>query len=167
MHARLVRRDDGGWLEVRAVGRARVAARPLCAAAAPKRAAAPATVAASYAAIQATPVVEDEPAVAAMASGSAAEPDKDPVVRPEPAVEPVLTPPPVIAEPAPPSRAAAAPAPADGGADPVDTKLDLARAYLDMQEPASARAMLEEVLAEGSQIQQDVARQLLDGLTRA
>ena len=167
MHARLVRPDDADWLEVQAMGRDLLPAHPLFAAAAPKPAAAPATVAASYAAIQATPVVEAEPAVAAMASGSAAEPDKDPVVRPEPAVEPVLTPPPVVAEPAPPSRAAAAPAPADGGADPVDTKLDLARAYLDMQEPASARAMLEEVLAEGSQIQQDVARQLLDGLTRA
>lgn len=45
--------------------------------------------------------------------------------------------------------------------DPVDTKLDLARAYLDMGDPVGARAMLEEVLEEGSQIQKDEARRLL------
>lgn len=46
--------------------------------------------------------------------------------------------------------------------DPVDTKLDLARAYLDMGDPDGARAMLEEVLHEGSQMQQDVAKQLME-----
>jgi pilus assembly protein FimV len=45
--------------------------------------------------------------------------------------------------------------------DPVDTKLDLARAYLDMGDPVGARAMLEEVLAEGTQMQKDEARKLL------
>lgn len=45
--------------------------------------------------------------------------------------------------------------------DPVDTKLDLARAYLDMGDPVGARAMLEEVMDEGSQAQQDQARRLL------
>lgn len=45
--------------------------------------------------------------------------------------------------------------------DPVDTKLDLARAYLDMGDPASARAMLGEVLDEGTQVQKDAARRLL------
>lgn len=45
--------------------------------------------------------------------------------------------------------------------DPVDTKLDLARAYLDMGDAEGARAMLEEVLEEGSQMQKDVARKLL------
>ena len=45
--------------------------------------------------------------------------------------------------------------------DPVDTKLDLARAYLDMGDPVGARAMLEEVLEEGSQPQKDEARRLL------
>ena len=45
--------------------------------------------------------------------------------------------------------------------DPVDTKLDLARAYLDMGDPVGARAMLEEVLEEGSQTQKDEARRLL------
>ncbi|HJU09076.1 MAG TPA: FimV/HubP family polar landmark protein [Rhodanobacteraceae bacterium] len=46
--------------------------------------------------------------------------------------------------------------------DPVDTKLDLARAYLDMGDPAGARAMLEEVLNEGSQAQKDEAKRLLE-----
>lgn len=48
--------------------------------------------------------------------------------------------------------------------DPVDTKLDLARAYLDMGDPEGARAMLEEVLHEGSQVQRDMAKRLLDDL---
>lgn len=48
------------------------------------------------------------------------------------------------------------------GDDPVDTKLDLARAYLDMGDPDGARAMLEEVLSEGSQAQRDTAQKLLD-----
>ena len=48
--------------------------------------------------------------------------------------------------------------------DPVDTKLDLARAYLDMGDADGARAMLGEVLKEGSQMQHDTARRLLDGL---
>ncbi|MBD8900268.1 FimV/HubP family polar landmark protein [Rhodanobacter sp. DHG33] len=48
--------------------------------------------------------------------------------------------------------------------DPVDTKLDLARAYMDMGDPEGARAMLEEVLHEGSQMQRDVAKRLLDDL---
>lgn len=73
---------------------------------------------------------------------------------------------------------AAAPAPASAGDfghaadahldgfsdDPVDTKLDLARAYLDMGDPDGARAMLEEVLHEGTQMQKDVAQKLLDGI---
>ncbi|HEY9131456.1 MAG TPA: FimV/HubP family polar landmark protein [Dyella sp.] len=48
--------------------------------------------------------------------------------------------------------------------DPIDTKLDLARAYLDMGDPDGARAMLEEVLHEGSQMQKDTAQRLLDDL---
>lgn len=48
--------------------------------------------------------------------------------------------------------------------DPVDTKLDLARAYMDMGDPEGARAMLEEVMHEGSQMQRDVAKRLLDDL---
>jgi pilus assembly protein FimV len=45
--------------------------------------------------------------------------------------------------------------------DPIDTKLDLARAYLDMGDPEGARAMLEEVLHEGTQMQKDVAQTLM------
>jgi FimV C-terminal domain/FimV N-terminal domain len=48
--------------------------------------------------------------------------------------------------------------------DPVDTKLDLARAYLDMGDAEGARLMLDEVIAEGSQMQQDTARRILDGI---
>jgi len=49
--------------------------------------------------------------------------------------------------------------------DPVDTKLDLARAYLDMGDPVGARAMLEEVIEEGSQTQKDEAKRLLADVT--
>lgn len=48
--------------------------------------------------------------------------------------------------------------------DPVDTKLDLARAYIDMGDAEGARAMLGEVVREGSQMQKDVAKRLLDSL---
>jgi len=48
--------------------------------------------------------------------------------------------------------------------DPIDTKLDLARAYLDMGDGDGARAMLGEVIKEGSQMQQDVAKRLLETL---
>lgn len=48
------------------------------------------------------------------------------------------------------------------GEDAVGTKLDLARAYLDMGDPEGARAMLDEVLGEGDATQQDEARRLID-----
>lgn len=48
--------------------------------------------------------------------------------------------------------------------DPIDTKLDLARAYLDMGDADGARAMLGEVMKEGSQMQREVAKRLLDNL---
>ncbi|MFA6229447.1 MAG: FimV/HubP family polar landmark protein [Rhodanobacter sp.] len=48
--------------------------------------------------------------------------------------------------------------------DPVDTKLDLARAYVDMGDAEGARAMLGEVIKEGTQTQQDVAKHLLETL---
>jgi pilus assembly protein FimV len=48
--------------------------------------------------------------------------------------------------------------------DPVDTKLDLARAYLDMGDPDGAQAMLDEVLHEGTQMQKDVAKRLLESI---
>ncbi|NQV85630.1 MAG: hypothetical protein HQ492_00940, partial [Woeseiaceae bacterium] len=46
----------------------------------------------------------------------------------------------------------------------VGTKLDLARAYVDMGDPAGARGILEEVLDEGDKAQRQQAQQLLDSL---
>ena len=46
----------------------------------------------------------------------------------------------------------------------VGTKLDLARAYVDMGDPAGARSILEEVLDEGDNEQRQQAQQLLDSL---
>jgi pilus assembly protein FimV len=47
------------------------------------------------------------------------------------------------------------------GDDGVGTKLDLAKAYLDMGDPEGARSMLEEVLAEGNDSQKGEARKLM------
>lgn len=63
--------------------------------------------------------------------------------------------------------AAAAPAPLHvdedefAGEDGVGTKLDLAKAYLDMGDPEGARSMLEEVLSEGNDSQKGEARKLM------
>ena len=46
----------------------------------------------------------------------------------------------------------------------VGTKLDLARAYVDMGDPGGARSILEEVLDEGDEAQRQQAQQLLDTL---
>ena len=46
----------------------------------------------------------------------------------------------------------------------VGTKLDLARAYIDMGDQDGARSILEEVLDEGGEAQQQQARQLLNEL---
>ena len=48
--------------------------------------------------------------------------------------------------------------------DPVETKLDLARAYLDMGDQEGARSMLKEVLADGSEVQKEEAQRLLEEL---
>jgi pilus assembly protein FimV len=77
----------------------------------------------------------------------------------------VHVPPARTPEPAP----AAAPAPAAradddfgiGSEDATGTKLDLAKAYLDMGDPEGARSMLEEVVAEGSAAQKAEANKLL------
>lgn len=50
--------------------------------------------------------------------------------------------------------------------DEVSTKLDLARAYIDMGDEEGAREILEEVLGEGNESQQQEARGLLDQLTQ-
>jgi len=46
----------------------------------------------------------------------------------------------------------------------VGTKLDLARAYMDMGDPDGARSILEEVLAEGTANQKQEAQRLLDSI---
>ncbi len=46
----------------------------------------------------------------------------------------------------------------------VGTKLDLARAYIDMGDPDGARSILNEVLEEAGQSQRQEAQQLLDDL---
>ena len=46
----------------------------------------------------------------------------------------------------------------------VGTKLDLARAYMDMGDPEGARSILDEVLSEGSASQKTEARRLIDSL---
>ena len=48
-----------------------------------------------------------------------------------------------------------------GGGDEVGTKLDLARAYIDMGDPDGARSILDEVLDEGNDSQKQEAQQLL------
>ncbi len=52
----------------------------------------------------------------------------------------------------------------DAAMDEAATKLELARAYLDMGDPEGAKAMLEEVLGEGDTGQRDEARKLLASL---
>ncbi|GAB4301328.1 MAG: hypothetical protein Kow0096_22050 [Thiohalomonadaceae bacterium] len=52
-----------------------------------------------------------------------------------------------------------------GDLDAVGTKLDLAKAYVDMGEPDSARSILNEVLAEGDDKQKAQAQELLNQLS--
>ncbi|MCB6185251.1 LysM peptidoglycan-binding domain-containing protein [Leeia sp. TBRC 13508] len=51
------------------------------------------------------------------------------------------------------------------GDDPVSTKLDLAKAYVEMGDHEGAREILEEVVAEGSSAQQDEARSIISTLS--
>ena len=46
----------------------------------------------------------------------------------------------------------------------VGTKLDLARAYMDMGDPEGARSILEEVVSEGSASQKQEAQRLIENL---
>jgi pilus assembly protein FimV len=46
----------------------------------------------------------------------------------------------------------------------VGTKLDLARAYMDMGDPDGARNILEEVMSEGSAAQKQEAQRLMESL---
>ncbi|MDE1960147.1 MAG: fimbrial protein FimV [Xanthomonadaceae bacterium] len=82
--------------------------------------------------------------------------------RAEPAPAYAPPPAPIHAEPA--SVTPAAPKPAEdffAGEDAIGTKLDLAKAYLDMGDPEGARSMLDEVMAEGNDAQKVEARKLL------
>ncbi|MCP4929456.1 MAG: hypothetical protein GY918_10430 [Gammaproteobacteria bacterium] len=54
--------------------------------------------------------------------------------------------------------------PEDATMTEVGTKLDLARAYIDMGDPDGARSILNEVIEEGGESQQQEARQLLEEL---
>ena len=56
------------------------------------------------------------------------------------------------------------PAPEPATASEIRTKLDLARQFLDMGDPASARHMLDEVLAEGDSLQKEEAQRLADSM---
>jgi len=78
------------------------------------------------------------------------------------------TPPPPVYAPPPAPMPAAPPAaeakPAEdffAGEDAIGTKLDLAKAYLDMGDPEGARSMLDEVMSEGNDAQKSEARKLL------
>ncbi|HTI96654.1 MAG TPA: FimV/HubP family polar landmark protein [Rudaea sp.] len=93
----------------------------------------------------------------------------EPAYVPPPApvhAEPAYVPPPVP-EPVHVAAPASAPAAAKSnedffaGEDAIGTKLDLAKAYLDMGDPEGARSMLDEVLAEGNDAQKIEARKLL------
>ena len=46
----------------------------------------------------------------------------------------------------------------------VGTKLDLARAYMDMGDPDGARSILEEVLPEGNPSQKQEAQRLMESI---
>ena len=56
------------------------------------------------------------------------------------------------------------PGAAADGIDEVQTKIDLAQTYLDMEDIESARGVLNEVLKEGSPEQQDTARQIISDI---
>ncbi len=50
------------------------------------------------------------------------------------------------------------------GTDEVETKLDLARAYIDMEDRDGAKDILSEILSEGSDAQQQEARKLMESI---
>jgi pilus assembly protein FimV len=49
-------------------------------------------------------------------------------------------------------------------ADEIETKLDLARAYIEMEDTEGARDILTEITSEGSDTQREEARKLLESL---
>jgi len=79
---------------------------------------------------------------------------------------PAYTPPPPAPAPKPAAMPPPPPAPKPAedffaGEDAIGTKLDLAKAYLDMGDPEGARSMLDEVMSEGNDAQKGEARKLL------
>ena len=54
--------------------------------------------------------------------------------------------------------------PSDVTLSEVGTKLDLARAYIDMGDPEGARSILGEVVDEGDEAQRQEAQKLIDDL---
>ncbi len=52
----------------------------------------------------------------------------------------------------------------DGVTDETNTKIDLARAYIDMGDEEGARSILEEILSEGNEMQQQEAKELQEKL---
>jgi len=48
--------------------------------------------------------------------------------------------------------------------DELETKMDLAKAYVDMGDPEAAKAIAEEVLEKGSQEQKQAAQAIIDQL---
>jgi FimV-like protein len=69
--------------------------------------------------------------------------------------------PPKGSEPAAAAPAAAAEEPGGSSMSEIGTKLDLARAYIDMGDPDGAKSILEEVIGEGSPQQKQEAQELL------
>jgi pilus assembly protein FimV len=91
-------------------------------------------------------------------------PQEPPVELAAPTLEPMAD---MDFQPAEAEAAPAAPAEPPAGVDPVlweevNTKLDLARAYLEMGDREGAREILQEVVQEGDSNQQSEARKLLD-----
>jgi pilus assembly protein FimV len=93
----------------------------------------------------------------------------------------VVVPPPAAIAPAPPPIVPPAPPPAppvswteeiedlEGDPPPLDetgSRLDLARAYIEMGDPAAARAELEIVMKQGDDGQRLLARRLIESLRR-
>jgi len=132
---------------------------------------------------QPVPVKRDEPAATPVAAvvkqPAAAKPKQDKPAEAEwaapvaaaapsfvqpPAVAPAPTPAPAPNVTAVRPAVAPSPAPAQEGAQTVATKLELARAYVDIGDADGARSMLEEVLIEGNAAQQQAAFELLDTL---
>lgn len=82
----------------------------------------------------------------------------------QPVSAPALAPAPVVPVQAPPSPLPASTAETRGEDEFVETKLDLALAYIDMDDPLGAKSLLEEVLQEGGSSQRSRAQALLERL---